>query len=132
MRTAILTTTLALACAALPASSAEPPTSPAANLATPAAKTVFLYGEASLDELRASNPRHYEIARAILADAPELCRPDPTGQFMSTSAGPTVCLRGFFLTSYPAKWQLAFRLDDVQYVALVTVKGLQPHLLPAR
>jgi len=123
MRTAILTTTLALACAALPASSAEPPTSPAANLAT---------REASLDELRASNPRHYEIARAILADAPELCRPDPTGQFMSTSAGPTVCLRGFFLTSYPAKWQLSFRLDDVQYIALVTVKGFQPHLQPAR
>jgi hypothetical protein len=132
MRIAILTAALALACATLPVSSADAPTSPAANLATPPAKTVFLYGEASLDELRASNPRHYEIARAILANAPELCRPDPTKQFLSTSSGPAVCMRGFFLTSYPAKWQLAFRLDDVQYIALVTVKGLQPHLQPAR
>jgi hypothetical protein len=132
MRTAILTATLALVCAALPVSSAETPASSAPPPSTPAAKTVYLYGEAALDELRAANPRHYEIARAILADAPELCRPEPTGQFLLAKGTSTVCLKGFFKTSYPPKWQLQFRLDDVQYFALVTVKGFQPHLLPAR
>jgi hypothetical protein len=127
----VLTVAIALACAAFKASGVEPPASPTPNLATPPARTVYLYGEASVDELRTSDPRHFEIVRAILAAAPELCRPNPTGQFLSTISGPAVCLQGYFLTSYPAKWQLAFRLDDVQYYALVTVKGFQPRLLPA-
>jgi hypothetical protein len=142
MRTAVLTAALALACAALPVPSAEPPASPAPSPPAPPAKTVYLYGDASLDALRTSDPRHYELVRAILADAAELCRPEATGQFLSTIDGstikgstvngPALCARGLFKTSYPPKWQLAFRLDDVQYIALVTVKGFQPRLLPAR
>jgi len=103
---------------------------------TPAAsppKVVYLYGQSSLDELRSTNPLHYARAVKIIAAAPQLCRfSTPEVIFAAFEARDVHCARGMFKTSYPPKWTLDFRLDAVSYVALVTVTGLHPHLLPAR
>jgi len=104
-----------------------------AGVAPPPAKTIYLSGAAALDELRDTNPLHYARAVKIIAAAPQLCRFDTPGTvFAAFEARDVRCLRGFLKTSFPAKWQLDFQLDEVHYVALVTVTGVTPRLLPAR
>lgn len=95
--------------------------------------TVYLYGQASLDELRSANPGHYARALKIIAAAPQLCRVGtPDTIFAAFDARDVHCARGMIKTSNPPKWTLDFRLDEVSYVALVTVTGLHPKLIPAR
>ena len=130
MQRTALSLTLALAgAAALSAAAADHPLSSAA---TPPKQTVYLYGDASLEELRTSNPLHYARAAKILAAAPQLCRFDGSGNVVPIADAQDVhCLRGFIKPSLPPKWQLNFRLDDVQYIAIITVKGFNPKLTPA-
>jgi hypothetical protein len=126
MRRTVLSLALALLGAAvLSSAGADAP-------APPQVKTVYLYGETSLEELRTTNPQHYARAKKIIAAAPELCRYEGAGGVIPVSEARDVnCLRTFIKTSLPPKWELHFRLDDVRYIALVTVKGLNPKLTPA-
>ena len=88
----------------------------------PPPRTVYLYGATDLDHLRDTNLNHYLRARKILAAANEICRPgkDTTHYARFDGADPH-CLALIWKTSNPPKKQLEFHLDEVRYIALVTV-----------
>jgi hypothetical protein len=107
-----------------PASVAEP--------AKPVPKTVYLYGAADLDHLRETDFNHYQRAQSILAAANKLCQPGPaTVQYTQFDAQDVHCQSMLLMTSNPPKKQLEFRLDDVRYIALVTITDDQPSLMKA-
>jgi hypothetical protein len=89
-------------------------------------KSVDLGRAHALEELRATNFKHYLRARAILAAGNEICQPDVPGTFrlrqtaLDRFAGDNLQC-GTWLTSYPPKRPLSFILDDVRYHALVSV-----------
>jgi hypothetical protein len=85
---------------------------------------VHLNGVVDLERLRATNLNHYLRAQSILAAANEICQPGPTHSYPARFNGdyPT-CQGAFWLTSNPPKKLLEFHLDDVGYIALVSVKS---------
>ena len=87
--------------------------------------------QAALDDLQRTNPRHYAIARRILAAANEICdatKGDPVP--IKYDAQFVVCASSFWLTSNPPKRALQFRIDDTVYSALVTVANRHPWFDP--
>jgi hypothetical protein len=100
--------------------------------ATPRPKTVYLYGAADLDHLRETNFNHYQRALRILANGEELCRPGlPSIEYAQFQATNLHCQASLLLTSLPPKKQLEFQLDDIRYIALVTITGDAPRLMKA-
>jgi hypothetical protein len=94
---------------------------------------VYLDGPVSLAQLRASNPIHYQRALKIIDAANELCRPKAGEmEYARFDAKNISCARALLKTSNPPKRQLSFRLDDTQYIALVTVTDDPPKLVAAR
>jgi hypothetical protein len=86
----------------------------------------------ALDNLRSANPRHYAIARKILAAANEICDAQTgTPMRMKFDAQDLRCASGFWYTSNPPKRALSFRIDDTVYSALVEVRNLGARLRPA-
>jgi hypothetical protein len=103
-------------------------------LGTPSkwSKSVFLNTDDALARLQQSNPRHYAIARRILAAANEICDAAKTDVIPVKFAGQDVfCAQGFWLTSNPPKRHLQFQIDDTRYLALVTVPDKGAKLEPA-
>ncbi len=93
---------------------------------------VYLDGPASLAQLHASNPIHYQRALKIIDAANELCRPKAGElEYARFDAKNISCARALLKTSNPPKRQLSFRLDDTQYIALVTVTDDPPKLVAA-
>jgi hypothetical protein len=93
---------------------------------------VYLDGPASLAQLRTSNPIHYQRALKIIDAANELCRPKAGElEYAKFDAKNISCARALLKTSNPPKRQLSFRLDDTQYIALVTVTDDPPKLVAA-
>jgi hypothetical protein len=93
---------------------------------------VYLDGPASLAQLRAANPIHYQRALKIIDAANELCRPKAGElEYAKFDAKNISCARALLKTSNPPKRQLSFRLDDTQYIALVTVTDDPPKLVAA-
>jgi hypothetical protein len=85
----------------------------------------------ALNNLMRTNPRHYAIARRILAAATEICdatKGEPVP--IKFDAKYIVCARSIWLTSLPPKRALQFRIDDTVYSALVTVANLHPWFDP--
>ena len=98
----------------------------------PPPRTVYLYDTADLDQLRETNFNHYLRARKILAAANEICRPGKETSFYARFDGADPrCLTMLWKTSNPPKKQIEFHLDDVHYVALVTVTDNPAKLLKA-
>jgi hypothetical protein len=93
---------------------------------------VHLDDPAALAELRATNPVHYARAQKILAAANHLCRPT-AGEvdYAKFDARSFSCIRSLIKTSNPPKREIRFRLDDTQYVALVTLTDDPPRLVAA-
>jgi hypothetical protein len=117
----MLTTTLAAA----PGLAADPePT-------FPSRLTVYLDGPADLARLRQANPDHYARAERVLAAANQLCRPGRARLLNIAGVGEPSCADELF-TSNPPKRQITFRLDDIRYVALVTITDDPPRLMGAR
>lgn len=82
---------------------------------------VYLDGAADLEHLRETNLDHYLRARKILAAANEICRAGrEETHFARFEAADPHC-GNLWKTSFPPKKLLSFRLDDIHYVALVTV-----------
>jgi hypothetical protein len=113
--------------------SAPPPPSP------PTRVWVHLNGVADLERLRATNLNHYLRAQAILAAANEICQPGPARTIPTRFSSNFPSCQGMWLTSYPPKKHLTFHLDDVGYIALVSVtlsggkfEELNAHAAPAR
>lgn len=91
------------------------------------ASVVYLDGPNSLAELRAANPGHYVRAQKILTAANALCRPTPgEAEYAKFDAKNIECARSLLKTSNPPKREIRFRLDDTQYIALVTVTDDPP------
>ncbi len=83
---------------------------------------VHLNGAADLEHLRATNFNHYLRAKQILAAANEICQPGPIHAYPTRFEGEYLnCESMFWLTSNPPKKLLSFHLDDVGYIALVSV-----------
>jgi hypothetical protein len=123
MRKAILTLGAALVCIA-------------AAGASPGARAddtvVYLDGPAALARLRAGNPVHYQRAVKIIDAANELCRPNIGAiEYAKFAAQNVACVQASFRTSNPPKRNLSFRLDNTQYLALVTVTDDPPRLVAA-
>jgi len=83
--------------------------------------TVRLYTSADLEHLRETNLYHYLRAEKILAAANEICRPRPTQTYLARFNDADPRCGSMWMTSFPPKKQLSFHLDNVYYVALVTV-----------
>ncbi|MBX5463066.1 MAG: hypothetical protein IRZ28_18505 [Steroidobacteraceae bacterium] len=99
----------------------------------PPHRTVYLGGVASLERLREDNMNHYLRAQRILAAADELCRPGPeVTTFVRFEASDISCSSLLLKTSYPPKREIGFTLDDLRYIALVTVTDASPRFMPAR
>jgi hypothetical protein len=82
---------------------------------------VHLNGAADLERLRATNFNHYLRAQKILAAANELCQPGPAHADPTRFEGDSLSCGGPFLMSNPPKALLKFHLDDIGYIALVSV-----------
>jgi hypothetical protein len=86
----------------------------------------------ALAELRATNPAHYARAQKILAAANHLCRPTKGEvDYAKFDAKNISCIRSLIKTSNPPKREIRFRLDDTQYIALVTLTDDPPRLVAA-
>jgi hypothetical protein len=102
---------------------------------SPTQHTVRLYTSADLDQLRQTNPSHYSRVQKILANASDsLCKPGALQlQHAEGSKGVEAqCAAGLVMTSNPPKRQLSFRVDDTTYIAVVTLRNADAHLLPAQ
>jgi hypothetical protein len=95
--------------------SLPPPPSP------PTRKWVHLNGVADLERLQATNLNHYLRAQPILAAANEICGPGPAKNVPTRFSSASPSCGAMWLTSHPAKKILTFHLDDVGYIALVSV-----------
>jgi hypothetical protein len=97
-------------------STPSPPPEPATR------KWVHLNGAADLEHLRTTNFNHYLRAQPILAAANEICRPGSPHVYPTRFKGDDyLSCGGPFLMSYPPKALLRFHLDDVGYIAMVSV-----------
>jgi hypothetical protein len=94
----------------------SPPPSPPTRI------WVHLNGVTDLEHLRATNFPHYLRARRILAAANEICQAGPSHAYPARFAGDYPnCESAVWLPSNPPKKRLTFHLDDVGYIALVSV-----------
>ena len=84
-----------------------------------------------LEELKKSNPRHYTEAQKVLAASDELCAPGAMEVWKVLRLPPAHCAGEFLRTSYPPKREVTFTIDDIRYIALVTVKDARPDFHPA-
>jgi hypothetical protein len=90
-------------------------------------KVVYLYGSTDLDKLKAANPDHYARAERIIAASAELCKPGPDQVYYARFEATNISCQSLFLkTSNPPKREIGFTLDDVRYVALITIRDAGP------
>jgi hypothetical protein len=77
----------------------------------------------ALNRLQSANPRHYAIARKILAAAAEICDGDQAKVIkMKFDAQHVGCQSSIWMESNPPKRWLSFVIDDTSYSALVEVQ----------
>ncbi|HEY6455234.1 MAG TPA: hypothetical protein VIY90_08125 [Steroidobacteraceae bacterium] len=90
---------------------------------------ISLSGDDALARLRVSNPRHYAIAVQILAAADEICDATKASPVPAKFDAEDIdCAQGLWLTSYPPRRYLQFRIEDTAYSALVVVRIAAPKL----
>jgi len=91
------------------------------------ARVVYLYGVTSMEQLKSANPNHYARAERIIAAADEICKPGPDEvEFVKFDAKEISCRGMLVKLSNPPKREIGFTLDDVRYVALVTLTDSKP------
>lgn len=95
-------------------------------------REVELNGPADLERLRETNFYHYLRARKILAAANEICAPRPARTYLARFKAADPQCGSMWMTSLPPKRELRFRLDNVHYVALVTVTNLRAKAISIR
>ena len=130
MRISVLAVAAGLGCSAwaLAAAADQPPMKLLAPDGTEISGTYTPHPAVRLDTLDAlnalqrANPRHYAIARKILAAAAEICDGDQ-GKVISMKfdAQYVGCQSSFWMESNPPKRWLSFVIDDIPYSALVEV-----------
>jgi hypothetical protein len=96
-------------------------------------RVVYLNGPEAMAELERTNPKHYEIAKLILASGPKLCEPGaPRVYQLYMGADEITCSNFLLRTSNPPKKQISFELEDAVYIALMVVEGAEPTVIPAK
>jgi hypothetical protein len=83
-------------------------------------KTIYL-DSVVLETLKNSNPTRYAQVREVMASASEMCKPNAARSWALASPQAPDCSSLVLKTSYPPKRQIAFAIDDIRYVALVTI-----------
>ena len=93
------------------------------------ARTIDLGQPGALQALERDNPAHFAKVSAILREVPRLDPPTVEGWMRTRFDAQEISYRYRLLrTSYPAKTDLSFVLDDSRYVALVVVDApASPH-----
>jgi hypothetical protein len=92
-------------------------------------KSISLNGDDALARLQQSNPRHYAIARRILAAADEICDRAKTSVIpVKFDDHDVFCAKRMWLTSNPPKRYLQFQIEDTVYSALVVARMAAPKL----
>jgi hypothetical protein len=95
-------------------------------------RVVYLNGPEAMAELEKTNPKHYAIARQILAAGPQLCEAAGQRVYQATMGAEEITCSSFLLrTSNPPKKQISFELEDATYIALIEVK-VDASITPAR
>lgn len=86
----------------------------------------------ALEAIEKENPAHYrKIVDIIRVAADQSCLTAPQLMQIEGARG-TDCRAMAIMTSDPPKKRLVFRLDDVQYVTVVTLTGPKGKVIPAR
>jgi hypothetical protein len=88
-------------------------------------RTVYL-NKVVLEELKTSNPRHYEEVTRVMAASDTLCAPGSLQTWKVMNLPPVHCTGDFLKTSHPPKRQIRFDIDETRYIALVTLKDSRP------
>jgi hypothetical protein len=90
-------------------------------------KSASLNAQGALARLQQSNPRHYAIARRILAAADEICDAAKTNVIpVKFDDHDVFCAKGIWLTSNPPKRYLQFQIEDTVYTANVVARITAP------
>jgi len=84
----------------------------------------------AIERVRRDNPAHYRAIQHILGTAPDL-QPRAITGWIRTSYDPQAPAVLLIKTSYPPRARLEFALDDTRYVTFVTLRKLEPSMLPA-
>lgn len=95
-----------------------------------ATQAVDLDQPGAIERVRRDNPAHYRAIRHILATAPDLQPRSITG-WIRTAYDPEAPAVLLIKTSYPPRARLAFALGDTRYVGFVTLRKVEPSVLPA-
>jgi hypothetical protein len=96
-----------------------------ATIAQSPKRTVYL-NKVVLEELKSSNPRHYEEATRVMAASDTLCAPGSLQSWKVMNLPPVHCTGDFLKTSPPPKRQISFDIDETRYIALVTLQDSRP------
>lgn len=108
---------------------------PALLLATAQAfalsRHVDLEQPGAIERVQRENPAHYRAIQHILKEAPGL-QPRALTGWLRTSYDPKAPQVLLIKTSYPPRARLEFTLDDTRYVGFVTLKNVEPAMMPAR
>jgi hypothetical protein len=92
---------------------------------------VDLDAPGALARVQRDNPAHYRAITRILREAPEQ-KPQALAGWVRTAFDAKMASSMLIKTSYPPQARLEFVLDKTEYRALVTLRNVQPSLMPAR
>jgi hypothetical protein len=85
----------------------------------------------ALAKLRRDNPAHFRVVARILEEAPAR-KPQAIAGWVRTAFDAKMASAMLVKTSYPPQARLEFVLDDTAYRALVTLRNVEPSVMPAR
>lgn len=96
-----------------------------------AGQPVDLDQPGAIERVQRDNPAHYRAIQHILKEAPQL-QPRALTGWIRTAYDPEAPPVLLIKTSYPPRARLDFALDDTRYTVFVTLKNIEPAVLPAR
>jgi hypothetical protein len=103
----------------------------AAHAGFEASRHVDLDTPGALAKVQRDNPAHFRAITRILKEAPER-KPQAIVGWVRTAFDARMASAMLVKTSYPPQARLEFVLDDTEYRALVTLRNVEPSVLPAR
>jgi hypothetical protein len=96
-----------------------------------AGRHVDLDAPGALAKVQRDNPAHFRAITRILQEAPQR-KPQTIAGWVRTAFDARMASALLVKTSYPPQARLEFVLDDTEYRALVTLRNVEPSVMPAR
>jgi hypothetical protein len=84
----------------------------------------------ALERVQRDHPAHFRAITEILREAPYK-RPQALSGWVRTAFDAKMASAMLIKTSYPPQTRLQFVLDDTEYRALVTLRNVEPAVMPA-